>query len=195
MKILSIAILILIIGITLSAKSTEVIKGSITGEVVDRDTKQRIVGAVIEVLNSGILTATDINGSFVIEGLEPKTYNLKVSAPYYVLTYKTDILVTGKQSSKIIIELKLASYETEEVVISSERYFDKPGDLVTSTNSLSAEEIRRAPGAVEDLNRMVQSLPGVTTATDSRNDLIVRGGSPVENFILVEGIEVPNINH
>lgn len=195
MKILLFVILILVIGITASAKSTEVVKGSITGEVIDRDTKQSIVGAVVEVLNSGILTATDINGSFAIDGLDPKTYNLKISAPYYVTTYKTDILVTGKQSSKIVIELKLASYETEEVVVSSERYFDKPSDLITSTNSLSAEEIRRAPGAVEDLNRMVQSLPGVTTATDSRNDLIVRGGSPVENFILVEGIEVPNINH
>ncbi|MGQ9642993.1 MAG: carboxypeptidase-like regulatory domain-containing protein, partial [Ignavibacterium sp.] len=195
MKIFLFGILILVIGITISAKSTEVVKGSISGEVIDRDTKQAIIGAVVEVLNSGIITATDINGSFVIDGLVPKTYNLKISAPYYVTTYKTDVLVTGKQSSKIVIELKLASYETEEVVVSSERYFDKPSDLVTSTNSLSAEEIRRAPGAVEDLNRMVQSLPGVTTATDSRNDLIVRGGSPVENFILVEGIEVPNINH
>ncbi len=195
MKNLLFGILILIIGINSSTKATEVVKGSITGEVIDRDTKQEIVGAVIEILNTGILTATDIHGSFVIDGLDPRTYNLKISAPYYVTTYKTDILVTGKQSSKIVIELKLASYETEEVVVSSERYFDKPSDLVTSTNSLSAEEIRRAPGAAEDLNRMIQSLPGVTTATDSRNDLIVRGGSPVENLIIVEGIEVPNINH
>lgn len=181
--------------VTFNAFPSEVVKGSITGEVIDRNTKQEIVGAVVEVLNTEIFVVTDIYGRFLIEGLEPKTYNLKISAPYYGTTYRTDILVTGKQSSKVIIELQLVSFEIEEIVVSSERYFTKATDLVTSTNSLSAEEIRRAPGAVEDLNRMVQSLPGVTTATDSRNDLIVRGGSPVENFILVEGVEVPNLNH
>lgn len=195
MKKISAVLSTLVLIMTISLSANENPKGSISGQVIDRDTKQEIVGAVVEVLNAGILTVTDIHGDFLIEGLDPKTYNLKISAPYYVTTYKTDVLVTGKQSSKIVIELKVASYETDEVVVTSERYFDKPNELVTSTNSLSAEEIRRAPGAVEDLNRMIQSLPGVTTATDSRNDLIVRGGSPVENFILVEGIEVPNINH
>jgi hypothetical protein len=42
---------------------------------------------------------------------------------------------------------------------------------------------------------MVQSLPGVVTATDARNDIIARGGNPTENFIMIDGIEVPNINH
>lgn len=195
MKKISAVLSTLVLIMTISLSANENPKGSINGQVIDRDTKQEIVGAVVEILNTGVLTATDIHGYFLIEGLDPKTYNLKISAPYYVTTYKTDVLVTGKQSSKIVIELKVASYETDEVVVTSERYFDKPNELITSTNSLSAEEIRRAPGAVEDLNRMIQSLPGVTTATDSRNDLIVRGGSPVENFILVEGIEVPNINH
>lgn len=187
-------VLLMAIG-SYSANATEVVMGSITGEVIDRDTKQGIVGAVVEVLNSDVYTTTDIHGVFIIEGLEPKTYNLKISGSYYVTTYKTDVVVTGRQSAKVVIELKLASYETEEVVVSSERFFDKPQDLKTSTNSLTQEEIRRVAGAVEDLNRMVQTLPGVTTATDSRNDLIVRGGSPIENFIIVEGIEVPNINH
>jgi outer membrane receptor for ferrienterochelin and colicin len=169
--------------------------GVIEGEVVDKDTKQVVVGAVIEVTNTEIYTTTDINGNFKIENLKPRTYHLKVSAPYYLTTYKTDINVTGVQSSKVEIELQSASYETEEVVVSSERLFSNPQDMNTSTNGLSMEEIRRAPGAVEDLNRMIQTLPGVTTATDSRNDLIVRGGSPIENYILVDGIEVPNINH
>lgn len=170
-------------------------KGKIVGEVLDQTTNQKIVGAVVEILNSDIYATTDINGQFEISNLSPKTYALKVSAMYYLSTYRSDVRVTGGQSTKVIIELKLASYETDEVIVSAERFFDKPEFLTTSTNSLTSEEIRRAPGAAEDLNRMVQSLPGVTTATDSRNDLIVRGGSPVENLIIVEGIEVPNINH
>ena len=195
MKIRAILIILVSLALPASGYTSEASNGSITGEVIDKNTKQGIIGAVIEVLNTQVLVATDVQGNFTIDGLDPRTYNLKITAPYYGTNYKTDIVVTGKQSTKTVIELKLVSYETEEVVVSSERFFDKSQDLKTSTNSLSPEEIRRAPGAVEDLNRMIQTLPGVTTATDSRNDLIVRGGSPVENFIMVEGVEVPNINH
>lgn len=194
MKILFLLVLFMIVISTVT-QADKPGKGKIVGEVVDHNTKQPIPGALIEVVNANIFTAADANGNFILENLIPKTYHLKISAPYYVLTYKTDINVGEIQSSKVYVELKLASYETEEVVVSAGKYFDKPHDLSTSTNSLSSEEIRRAPGAVEDLNRMIQTLPGVTTATDSRNDLIVRGGSPIENFIIVEGIEVPNINH
>ena len=191
---LIILIFLIFTGFILSLNN-ETGKGKIVGEVIDQTTNQKIVGAVVEILNSDIYTTTNENGEFEISNLTPRTYALKVSAVYYLSTYRTDVRVTGGQSTKVIIELKLASYETEEVVVSAERFFDKPLFLTTSTNSLTSEEIRRAPGASEDLNRLVQSLPGVTTATDSRNDLIVRGGSPVENLIIVEGIEVPNINH
>ncbi|HEY3251760.1 MAG TPA: TonB-dependent receptor plug domain-containing protein, partial [Ignavibacteria bacterium] len=68
-------------------------------------------------------------------------------------------------------------------------------DESTSMYNLDFEEIRRAPGAVEDISRMVQVLPGVSAANDQRNDLIVRGGSPAENLVIIDGVEVPNINH
>ncbi|NWF89668.1 MAG: TonB-dependent receptor [Ignavibacteriaceae bacterium] len=193
MKNLILMLVLLCITNTLFAQGTGM--GKIVGEVIDHNTKQPIPAAVIEVVNYNIAVIADSLGNFLIENLPPKTYHLKISAQYYVYTYKTDIQVSAVQSSKVNIELKPAAYVTEEVIISSEKYFDKPEDLNVSTNSLSPEEIRRAPGAAEDLNRMIQTLPGVTTATDSRNDLIVRGGSPAENLILIDGIEVPNINH
>ena len=46
-----------------------------------------------------------------------------------------------------------------------------------------------------DVFRLVQSLPGVVTTNDQRNDIVARGGSPSENLILVDGFEVPTVNH
>ncbi len=173
----------------------ELQSGRLEGKVIDQTTKQAIIGAKIEVMGTKFLAVTNPSGEFEIDGLEPRTYHLKISAPYYVTTYKTDIAVTSAQSTKLTIEMKLASYEVDEVVVTSERFFEHSPDMNVSINSLSSEEIRRAPGAIEDVSRMMQTLPGVTTATDARNDLIVRGGSPIENFIMIDGIEVPNINH
>ena len=56
-------------------------------------------------------------------------------------------------------------------------------------------EILRSAGAQQDVSRYVRSLPGVAIgADDFRNDIIVRGGSPLENLFIVDNIEVPNIN-
>ena len=60
---------------------------------------------------------------------------------------------------------------------------------------MGREEVRRSAGSMGDVNRLVQALPGLAALGDLRNDLVVRGGSPSENLTLVDGIEVPTVNH
>ena len=59
----------------------------------------------------------------------------------------------------------------------------------------SASQILSSAGTFGDFSRYLQLFPGVTFNTDESNDILVRGGNPVENLYLVDGIEVPNINH
>ncbi|MFQ3599377.1 MAG: TonB-dependent receptor [Chloroherpetonaceae bacterium] len=169
--------------------------GVIEGEVIDRDTKQEIIGAKLEVLNTTFGAVSDVNGNFRLSGLPVGTYRLKVTAPEYKVIIRSDVRVGSSQSTKLTIELKIDAYQQSEQVITGVKAFDKTEDMRVSSNTLTQEEIRRAPGAVEDVSRMVQILPGVAFGSDARNDIIARGGSPVENFIMIDGIEVPNINH
>jgi len=169
--------------------------GIIAGAVIDHDTKQPIIGARIEVLGTKQGAVADLDGNFRIEGLASRTYRLKATALDYKPIVKSDVAVGSAQSVKLVIEMQIDAYQAGEIVVTAMQLFNKAEDVKVSSNELSQEEIRRAPGAAEDVSRMVQALPGVATATDSRNDLIVRGGSPIENFIMIDGIEVPNINH
>jgi hypothetical protein len=73
--------------------------------------------------------------------------------------------------------------------------FKRAPDAPTTHYQLSYEEIRRSPGAIGDVLRLVQSLPGLGMANDQRNDLIARGGSPNENLTIVDNVEVPTLNH
>ena len=50
-------------------------------------------------------------------------------------------------------------------------------------------------GAYGDISRYLQVFPGVVASSDLSNQMLVRGGHPMENLFLVDGIEVPNINH
>ncbi|ACF12583.1 TonB-dependent receptor plug [Chloroherpeton thalassium ATCC 35110] len=169
--------------------------GIIEGSVIDRDTQQPIIGARIEVLGTTLGAIADMNGQFFIEGLQSGTYRLKATAVDYQPIVKSDIAVGSAQSVKLVVEMQIDAYQAGEIVVTATQLFNKAEDVKVSSNELSQEEIRRSPGSAEDVSRMVQALPGVATAADSRNDLIVRGGSPIENFIMIDGIEVPNINH
>jgi hypothetical protein len=59
----------------------------------------------------------------------------------------------------------------------------------------TASEIISSAGTYGDFSRYLQLFPGVVFNTDESNDILVRGGNPIENLYLVDGIEVPNINH
>lgn len=65
---------------------------------------------------------------------------------------------------------------------------------ITSYHVTSAEVLSSA-GTWGDFTRYLQLMPGVVWNTDITNDMMVRGGSPEENLYVVDGIEVPNINH
>src|SRR5215475_4709041 len=57
------------------------------------------------------------------------------------------------------------------------------------------QEILSAAGSYGDIERFLQVIPGVTMTNDLSNEVMVRGGHPMENLFVVDGIEVPNINH
>lgn len=57
------------------------------------------------------------------------------------------------------------------------------------------EEIVSSAGTFGDVSRFLQNFPGVVATSDLSNEVLVRGGHPMENLFLVDGIEVPNINH
>ncbi|MCJ7553087.1 MAG: TonB-dependent receptor plug domain-containing protein, partial [Ignavibacteriaceae bacterium] len=96
--------------------------------------------------------------------------------------------------TQVFFELNTKAIEFEGIVIKSD-YFGKNPFEVNSVRTFGYEEIRRSPGGFEDVVRALSVLPGVAQADAGRNDLIVRGGAPSENLYLVNGIEVPNINH
>ena len=74
-------------------------------------------------------------------------------------------------------------------------YFHTKAVQPVSITSLSAEEIRRAPGSGGDISRVIMGLPSLAKVNDQSNSLIVRGGSPLENGFFLDCIEIQNINH
>ncbi len=66
---------------------------------------------------------------------------------------------------------------------------------VLSAQQFSVEETNRYPGSRMDPARMASNFAGVQGSDDSRNDIVVRGNSPLGVVYRVEGIDIPNPSH
>lgn len=166
----------------------------IYGRVFDFTTKQPIPFANIIVPGTNFGAATNENGYFKIENLPVNTYQVRASVIGYNQLTKTDVVIQSGKPAEVNFELVPQAIELGDVTVTSD-YFRKDPLEVNSIRNFSYEEIRRSPGGFEDVIRALSILPGVAQADAGRNDLIVRGGAPSENLYLIDGIEVPNINH
>ncbi len=170
--------------------------GVLSGSVIDRSTRQPIADAQVGVVGTTLSATTDASGRFRIANVPVGTRSIRVVRIGFTPAIATDLLVNPGRPTQTAVALDAAPSQLSNVrVVAGATTTDAPRAMPNSRITMSYEEIRRSPGAVGDVSRLVQAMPGVLTGNDTRNDIIARGGSPTENLMLIDGIEVPNINH
>ena len=193
-QVMKSSILILVVSFLSIASFAQENKINVYGKVVDKFTQQPLPGANVLVVNTNFGASTNANGKFEINTLPAGEYQLRASIIGYKSATKTDVMVMSGFSPEVIFELEEEAIELGDVVVKSDYFETSKLDLI-STRGFSNEEIRRSPGAFEDVIRALSILPGVAQADAGRNDLVVRGGAPSENLYLIDGYKVQNINH
>ena len=166
---------------------------SISGTIKDSKTGEPLPYANIIVSNTTIGTASDINGYYIIPSIDNGEYIVKVMMIGYSISENK--IIINNENIRLNLELEPDIIDIDEVKVSAERMrFEKKVDV--SRINISNREIRRAPAFVEaDLFRTLQLLPSVSASNDFNAALIVRGGSPDENLILLDGTEIYNPYH
>ncbi len=191
-------IYLFIVGIFISSlfnqTSGQETPGEIYGRVIDAASKQPLIGANVILIGTNLGDATNTDGEFKIKNIPPNTYQVRASLIGYSSLTKTDITITSARPVEVDFELSEQILQLESITVQAD-YFNRIPTEVNSIKNFSYEEIRRTPGGFEDVIRALSVLPGVAQAEPGRNDLVVRGGAPSENLYIVDGIEVPNINH
>ena len=182
-------------GVLGSAHAQDAVRaGSVHGSVIDAATRQPLPGAAIVVLDRGLATVSGDRGRFVVASVPAGLHRLQVVLAGYEPAILHDVVVRSNRITTVAVALNEASGMREVVEVTPD-YFSVAEEAAVSTVSFSFEEIRRSPGAAGDVSRMLQVLPSTGIQADQRNDLIVRGGSPIENLTVVDNIEIPTINH
>lgn len=180
-------------------QASELPRQNIRGKVKDQTTQLPLPGATIVLLNTSPLvgTTSDNMGNFSISGIEIGRYSLKFSyIGYKDIVLNNLLLNTGKELI-LEVELEESVFQQNEVVVTANGEKSDPINsmAVVSARGFTVEETGRYAGSRNDVARMASNYAGVLGANDARNDIIIRGNSPIGLLWQLEGIPVPNPNH
>jgi hypothetical protein len=186
-------------GFPLILFSQPILHSTIRGTVADRSTQAPLAGATIILLNSDPLagTITDANGNFKLPNVPIGKRQLKVSYVGYVSFISEVLNVSSGKETIVAIPLEETMITGAEVEIKGDyRKYGAINKMATvGVRSFTVDETSRFAGSYNDPARMVANYAGVTSGVDNRNDIIVRGNSPVGLQWQIDGMEIPNPNH
>ena len=171
---------------------------TIRGTVIDRVTRQPVVGASISVVGTTQGSISDVSGSFSIPNVSIGRRSIKCTSIGYETFSSEEFILNSVREVVLTIDLKESTGELQEVKVTASQNTSRPvNDLAyVSARSFTTEETERIPASVNDPGRMALSYPGVKAGRDeTENKIIVRGNSPFGILWRLEGIDIPNPNH
>ena len=142
--------------------------------------------------NENILkgAATDVNGLYNITSLESGNYKLIVTYIGYDTTELNIFIKEGEVKTKNI-EITESSVKLNEVKISGER-IEMKTEVKAASIKITSQDLKIIPsiGGEPDLAQYMQIIPGVVFTGDQGGQLYIRGGSPIQNKVLLDGMTI-----
>lgn len=170
---------------------------NIRGTVVDSETNYPLIGAKVVVITAEpkIGAICDDKGNFTLSNVPIGKHQVEIKSIGYIQRTITVIVNTGKESI-VTVKMEESSVMGETVVVSGRQKGEVINEMATvSAQSFSVEETNRYAGSRGDPARMMSNYAGAQGTDDSRNDLVIRGNSPLGIIYRVEGVSIPNPNH
>ena len=182
-----------------AAYTQEVITQNVKGKIVDAESQYPLIGAKLYLtsLDSSIVerAMTDPDGFFIFKNIPIGKYNLRSTYFMYLTDARSIIINSGKE---VVVNIMLQEdiTTTDEIEIVGRKNGEVLNEMaMISAQQFSVEETDRYAGSRADPARMASNFAGVQGADDSRNDIVIRGNSPIGLLWKVEGIDIPNPNH
>lgn len=169
--------------------------GTVRGFVYNDKTGEAEIGSTVYLKGTTMGAATDVNGFYSISKIPAGNYTLMVTS----LGFDTiQIAVTVKKNEIIQKDHNLIESSTmiETFNVSAERQ-EATTTVKMSVAKVTPKEIKSIPsiGGDPDLAQYLQVIPGVTFTGDQGGQLYIRGGSPVQNKVLMDGMIIYNPFH
>lgn len=169
--------------------------GIVRGNILDGDSGEPIIAANVQLIGQGIGTTTDIDGFFSFSKISAGPHTILITyLGYDTLRYDFELKAN---------EIYFKNYTITEsavklgvVDISAARQSART-EVQISKVSIDAQDILKLPsiGGEADIAQYLQLIPGVISTGDQGGQIFIRGGSPIQNKILLDGLTIYNPFH
>ncbi|MCK6606567.1 MAG: TonB-dependent receptor [Ignavibacteriaceae bacterium] len=191
-KILSLTVFILTVLVCgINAQTT----GIISGTVLDKSNNDVLIGANVVVPGTDFGASTDLDGKFVIKGLTPGKYNIRVSFISYQTVNIENVEVKAGQTTTVNVPLAPSATELEEVVVTAEALSNSEGAVLKIqknsdeiVDGISAELISKNNSS--DGTDVLKRMTGVTIADGKF--AYIRGVGDRYNNTTLNGANLPS---
>ncbi|WP_162427358.1 TonB-dependent receptor [Pontibacter pudoricolor] len=162
---------------------------TLSGFVQDASSGERLAGAIVNTGNIG--TTTNTYGFYSLQ-VPQGTVQLQVRYLGYAPLHLS--LKHVSADSTLTLKLQPLARQLQEVTVTAEKVTDLQQANRLSMRSSELKQLPRLMGEA-DLIKALQLMPGVQAGREGSSDFIVRGGSPDQNLILLDGVPVYNVAH
>jgi hypothetical protein len=187
----------IIVGIAVISSSLTSIAqtsvGAIKGQVITTDNVP-LFGGLVKITQSGNYiggTQTDENGKYSYKPLNPGFYEITVTSIETRMKQVTNIEVNPEKTS--YVDVKVATNETGEVVVTSDIYYKPLIDPnITTMKSINSTDILHLAAPRGDVNAIITTI-ATDVSIDNDGRLHVRGSRGEATAHIVDGVKSQNI--
>ncbi len=179
----------------LTITSTLAQTGEVRGFVYDKKTGEPLIFTTVFIQELMTGKQTDINGFYALSKIKEGTYTIKCAVIGYDTAVAKITITSGRITTQNIYAIS-AAVQMEEATIVGDRQKAR-NDVKISVNTITQKELKQLPafGGEPDLAQYLQVLPGVVFSGDQGGQLYIRGGTPVHNKVLLDGMIIYNPFH
>jgi hypothetical protein len=198
-KLLQMKTILILLCLGVSSAFAQQPTQTVRGKVFDSESQFPLVGVKVQIFTSDSTkkyrVVTDFDGEFKIPNIPVGKHELTTTILMYGVKTITIEVNSGKETI-VQIPMTESFVEQEDVVVTGRKKGEVINELaLISSQQFSVSETDRYPGSRSDPARMASNFAGVGGADDSRNDIVIRGNSPLGVVWRVEGVDIPNPSH
>ena len=191
----AVSLLVIFSGYLLGQNNRSAGTQDIEGKILDWKSGETLAYANIVLIGKNQGTAASNTGHFILVDAPVGVCSLFVS---YIGYESKIVALTNRLGAPLDITVKLKSQSVlgDEVTITAQTYdiWESKEDI--SHVSISPRELGSLPTVGEvDIFRSLKLLPGVSSVGDGKAGLFIRGGTPDQNLVILDGMTVYHVDH
>ena len=170
-------------------------QGTVKGFIHSESTGEAVMFASVSLEGTKYGVITDVSGFYSLSKVPEGEYYLVVSSIEYKNVKEKIQVVNGKMLTKSYL-LEAGVVQLDGAEVSADRE-EQRNSVRMSVETIRPADIKHIPsfGGQADLVQVLQVLPGFVSTGDQGGQLYIRGGSPIQNKVLLDGMIIYNAFH